>query len=1212
MEKVVELLQCMRKEGGYYHGHVDGEENLEALFEKFRQVSGMYFPTVNSRSRENDGGSHFSVARPLFSLSGKYINIEFSGMPFTSEATTDKTCMFGKDTNAKSKQKKKDRAALQPMVYNEHGYNAVSSKKKKPRHQVTKKKDCPAQLVVKEVTMYPGYSLDETFNLASTRKQKEMKQNKLNLLTSALKQGQVVTSFKRFYVKLPSNEAHQNHAVGNLGDLLAQPIHEKVKDKIYDLVAEGMVNPRLIKLVLRDYVDNVLLVDDDIQVDQCNNSYYPELQTIGDHVRLALRVQRFGKLDQQALSDLVDEWKLSDPDRSVFFRPQPEENKDENPFLFVHQEQWQKRLLHRYGQHLIFLDATYKTTKYALPLFFLAVQTNAGYLPVAEFILYHETKECIKEALDILKSWNPDWKPPYGMTDYDDAEISALEEAFPGIHVYICEFHREQAWTRWVRKGENGLKATEQPQLLYFLRNIASSQTSVDLARHKQQLEKSVLWQQKANLREYVTSQWLKCERRWVKCFRNPLFDRCVSTNNGVEALNKVLKHNYLKYFCDRSVTGLISMLVKTFLPDRYKQYIKINHKMTDQYSKYTEYTPDYLKDRPLEFIKHMEDRKTKGSVIPKSDITFISSDKFLVKSQLDGTQSYEVDLSVPKCGCHDFFRTNWPCKHMHAIFTHYPKSGWDSLREGYKNSPFLTVDLEVLKLTSLQQPIAFQQTNPSSLPVAPLVESLSVDTEGAEQSSPVEIEQDDDSLIRKKQEQLRILLKKSVDRSFMCNNLERLNSGIDYCLKMISTLEKGCNTADNMLLLSDEVPKHLQGKLLRKRKQDKQPAGIDIGNKFGKLPPYKKPGNVQHWKVRGRVGKRADIYKTNYKCKLNLTGITTAKKVVRKYTRKAQPKATNRKPITIKKSLNPVTAQSAPIKIPTAPVPKKLKLSPTIDTSNNNATNHHNLLFDPRATLFQYGSTNISWYQLMSIENPTSLTPSDISIINQVPDASFRAGWLYDCIVDSYLSLQTLLHKSLFCESTTFLSMRFPKASPDWLWRDANGENMDFKKHNIVIAPYNINRNHWILFIANLREEVLYVLDPMKQTASGADIAENILLFIIESKTGIKCIVNRSKPHVLQADSFNCGVFVCYYAESYLQGKPLTAPFSVLRLRRKIKEVLAGSCVDDIKTQGRNLEVCKSCKQAVNLNVRCIRCNQGYHDKCVTRSSTGNYFCQK
>ena len=1195
MEKVVELLQESRKEGEYYYGYVDGEENLEVLFEKFRQVSGMYFPTEHKRARTTDSGSHFSEVRPIFSLKGKAINIEFCGMPFTSEATTNKTCLFGKDTKAKTKQKKK--ASNLPSQPNEHQYHAKETIKRKPRHQVTKKKDCPAQLVVKEVLMYPEYSLDPKFNLASERKRREMKAEKLNLLTKHLKQGKVV-SFKRFHVQLPSDEAHENHEVGNLGDLLAQPIHEKIKEKIYDLVGEGMVNPRLIRLVLKDYVDNVLLHDDDIQVDECNNSYYPELQTIGDHVRLALRAHRFGKLDQQALSDLIDQWKVSNPDRSVHFRPQPEENKDDSPFLFVHQDQWQKRLLHRYGQDLIFLDATYKTTKYALPLFFLAAQTNAGYLPVAEFIVYHETKEAIKEALDVIKSWNPGWNPPYGMTDYDDAEISALEQAFPGIHIYICEFHREQAWTRWVRKGENGLKAIEQQQLLQCLRNIAKSQTVADLKQFKQQLEGSDFWKKKANLREYVTTQWLKCEKRWVKCYRNPLVDRCVNTNNGVEALNKVLKHNYLKFYCDRSVTGLISMLIKTFLPDRYKLYIKVNHRMTDQYSKYTEFTPEHLKDRPLKFIKHMESGETKGRIIPKSDITAFSSNKFSVKSQLDSKEAYEVDLTIPKCGCHDFFRTNWPCKHMHAIFIHYPESGWESLRENYRNSPFITADREVLKLKSLKQPIAFQQTNPSSLPVASLAESSPADTIGTEQPSATEIQQDYEKEVRKHQEQLRILLKKAVDRSFMCDNLERLKSGIDYTLKMISSLEKGCNTADNMLLLSDEIPKHLQGKLLRKRKQDKQPVGIDP--KYGKLPPYKKPSNVPHWKVRGRVGKRADIYRTNYRCKLNITGVTSAKKVVRKY-RKAKPISKPKNSRKINKSMNPVTTQSTPTTQSTAPVAKKLKLSSTI---NNN--NYHNLPFDPNVTLFKYGAINICWYQLMSIENPSSVSPSDKCLLKQI-SRSFVPGWLYDSVVDSYLSLQTLVHKSLFCESTTFLSMTAPSASPDWLWKD-----LDVTNFSIVIAPYNINMNHWILFIANLKEEVLYVLDPMKQTASGTERAEHAMLFIIACKTGIQCIVNRSKPHILQTDSVNCGVFICYYAECYLQGKSLTAPFSILRLRKKIKEVLAGSCVDDIRTRGIKLDVCKICSKAGNLAVNCIRCNQGYHDKCVTKSSTGNYFCGK
>ena len=39
--------------------------------------------------------------------------------------------------------------------------------------------------------------------------------------------------------------------------------------------------------------------------------------------------------------------------------------------LFVYQAQWQKRLLNRYGNELRLLDATCKTTKYCLPLYFL-------------------------------------------------------------------------------------------------------------------------------------------------------------------------------------------------------------------------------------------------------------------------------------------------------------------------------------------------------------------------------------------------------------------------------------------------------------------------------------------------------------------------------------------------------------------------------------------------------------------------------------------------------------------------------------------------------------------------------------------------------------------------------------------------------------------------------------------------------------------------
>jgi hypothetical protein len=41
----------------------------------------------------------------------------------------------------------------------------------------------------------------------------------------------------------------------------------------------------------------------------------------------------------------------------------------EKSLLFVHQSAWQRRLLLKYGNDLCLLDATYKTTRFAVPLF---------------------------------------------------------------------------------------------------------------------------------------------------------------------------------------------------------------------------------------------------------------------------------------------------------------------------------------------------------------------------------------------------------------------------------------------------------------------------------------------------------------------------------------------------------------------------------------------------------------------------------------------------------------------------------------------------------------------------------------------------------------------------------------------------------------------------------------------------------------------------
>ena len=100
--------------------------------------------------------------------------------------------------------------------------------------------------------------------------------------------------------------------------------------------------------------------------------------------------------------------------------------------LFVHQTAWQKRLLRLYGNDICLLDATYKTTRYALPLFFLAVKTNVDYQVVRSYVTEDETVCSIKEALEVVREWNPDWSPHLFMTDNCSQEIQAIENLFPG------------------------------------------------------------------------------------------------------------------------------------------------------------------------------------------------------------------------------------------------------------------------------------------------------------------------------------------------------------------------------------------------------------------------------------------------------------------------------------------------------------------------------------------------------------------------------------------------------------------------------------------------------------------------------------------------------------------------------------------------------------------------------------------------------------
>ncbi len=308
------------------------------------------------------------------------------------------------------------------------------------------------------------------------------------------------------------------------------------------MVAAGIVETAEVKRSLKYYVNNVLSKEIGKTPLQHDRAFCPTNDDIRNYVCKAKRTLELSKLDQENLRLKVEEWQKTSPQSSFFFRPfrtcpgtsdchQPEEEGHtladeeksfEETLLYVHQEEWQKELLTRYGNTLTLMDATYKTTKYSIPLFFVYVKTNVSYTVVVEVIIQSETSEHILEALSMLKSWNQNWEPEYFMMDYSDAEMAAVRGLFPSTQVYLCEFHREQAWERWVKERRHGLNDIEASTLLDLLRDCASAPPNWNLPdqppdyyfrQSLKQLHSSGVWQGNQHVQQWLNTNWPNCPK---------------------------------------------------------------------------------------------------------------------------------------------------------------------------------------------------------------------------------------------------------------------------------------------------------------------------------------------------------------------------------------------------------------------------------------------------------------------------------------------------------------------------------------------------------------------------------------------------------------------------------------------------------------------------------------------------------------------------
>ena len=421
----------------------------------------------------------------------------------------------------------------------QHGTEYYKQRKpmgKRTRLQGSRKMGCNAHIVCRQYILYPDYGIPKK-ETQNKRKEREKKQESLKRLRKDLTlTPENIKTESKYHISLPTEEAHHKTHPTRGPHLMAQRVNPQISQRIMELVQEGLTNPQEVRKALNHYVRTVLCPDNPPDPD--DRAYFPANRDLKNHIYKAKRAFELSKFDQHNLAKHISEWKTSYPESRHYFRPyvsapetQTEHPQNENDeaqtgqardfeqtLMWVHQTSWQREMLSKYGNTMTLIDATYKTTLYDLALFFITVRTNVGYIVAAEFILQTETSEQIEEALNILKSWNPDWSPRYFMSDYSEAEILAVESAFPGSHVYLCDFHREQSWERWVKDHKHGLTKDEGESLLDLLRTCANAPPP-PAHEGKQQdhyyklalanLKASDVWKENRNVQEWLISTWL-------------------------------------------------------------------------------------------------------------------------------------------------------------------------------------------------------------------------------------------------------------------------------------------------------------------------------------------------------------------------------------------------------------------------------------------------------------------------------------------------------------------------------------------------------------------------------------------------------------------------------------------------------------------------------------------------------------------------------
>jgi hypothetical protein len=75
--------------------------------------------------------------------------------------------------------------------------------------------------------------------------------------------------------------------------------------------------------------------------------------------------------------------------------------------------------------------------------------------------------------------------------------------------VLLCDFHKEQAWNRWIRTSRNGIDPSDKDNVIAMLRNVSHAESVAAFDRALATLKNSTFWKKNVLFRNWLEKKWL-------------------------------------------------------------------------------------------------------------------------------------------------------------------------------------------------------------------------------------------------------------------------------------------------------------------------------------------------------------------------------------------------------------------------------------------------------------------------------------------------------------------------------------------------------------------------------------------------------------------------------------------------------------------------------------------------------------------------------